>query len=81
MNTPTRPDHGGRYESNLEACMPYVLRLEMERTRRRIRDYLCNVFSGYTFDSKSRSIYRKPLEKNSDGAHRRRLRRELSFQG
>lgn len=49
VNTPTRPDHGGRYESNKEACMPYVLRLEMERTRRRIRDYLCNVFAGYTF--------------------------------
>lgn len=49
VNTPTRPDHGGRYESNKEACMPYVLRLEMERTRRRIRDYLCNVFTGYTF--------------------------------
>lgn len=62
VNTPTRPDHGGRYESNKEACMPYVLRLEMERTRRRIRDYLCNVFSGYQFDSKKRSIYRKPLQ-------------------
>lgn len=49
VNTPTRPDHGGRYESDKEACMPYVLRLEMERTRRRIRDYLCNVFTGYTF--------------------------------
>jgi hypothetical protein len=49
VNTPTRPDHGGRYEMNKEACMPYVLRLEMERTRRRIRDYLCNVFTGYTF--------------------------------
>ncbi len=62
VNTPTRPDHGGRYESNLEGCMPYVLRLEMERTRRRIRDYLCNVFDGYTFDSNRRSIYRKPLQ-------------------
>lgn len=49
VNTPTRPDHGGRYESDKEGCMPYVLRLEMERTRRRIRDYLCNVFTGYTF--------------------------------
>lgn len=62
VNTPTRPDHGGRYESNLEACMPYVLRLEMERTRRRIRDYLCSVFDGYNFDSKHRSTYRKPLQ-------------------
>ncbi len=49
VNCPTRPDHEGRYESNKEACMPYVLRLEMERTRRRIRDYLCNVFDGYAF--------------------------------
>lgn len=49
VNTPTRPDHGGRYESDLEGCMPYLLRLEMERTRRRIRDYLLGVFTGYTF--------------------------------
>jgi len=62
VNTPTRPDHGGRYESDLEGCMPYVLRLEMERTRRRIRDYLCAVFAGYTFDSKRRTIYRRPLQ-------------------
>lgn len=62
VNTPTRPDHGGRYESNKEDCMPYVLRLEMERTRRRIRDYLCNVFSGYKFDSKHRSIYKRPMQ-------------------
>ena len=32
----------------------------MARTRRRIRDYLCNVFSGDTFDEKHRSIYRRP---------------------
>jgi hypothetical protein len=51
VNTPTRPDHGGKYESNKEAVMPYLLRLEMERTRRRIRDYLCNIFSGYEFDT------------------------------
>lgn len=29
--------------------MPYLLRLEMERTRRKVRDYLCNVFTGYVF--------------------------------
>lgn len=62
VNTPTRPDHGGKYEHNKEACMPYVLRLEMERTRRRIRDYLCNVFTEYTFDTKRRTIYAKPLQ-------------------
>ena len=62
VNTPTRPDHGGRYESDKEGCMPYVLRLEMERTRRRIRDYLCNVFDCYIFDSTHRSIYGRPLQ-------------------
>ena len=51
LNCPTRPDPEGRYERNKEACMPYVLRLEMERTRQRIRDYLCNVFDGYSFRS------------------------------
>jgi hypothetical protein len=61
VNTPTRPDHGGRYESDLEGCMPYPLRLEMERTRRRIRDYLCNVFTGYEFDPKRYTSHRKPL--------------------
>ncbi len=49
VHCPTRPDHEGRYESNKEACMSYLQRLEMERTRRRIRDYLCNVFDGYGF--------------------------------
>lgn len=48
VNTPTRPDHGGKYEWNKEACAPYLLRLEMQRTRNRIREYLCNVFTGYT---------------------------------
>lgn len=62
VNCPTRPDNEGRYESDKEGVMPYVLRLEMERTRRRIRDYLCGVMEGYTFEAKKRSIYRKPLE-------------------
>ncbi|GLX87833.1 hypothetical protein Pfra02_04020 [Pseudomonas fragi] len=52
VNTPDRADHGGRYQSDKELHMPYLARLEMERTRRRIRDYLCNVFTGYTFDTK-----------------------------
>lgn len=51
VNAPNHPDHDGRYEFNKEAIMPYLLRLEMERTRRRIRDYLCNVFTGYRFDT------------------------------
>lgn len=40
---------GGKYDFDKERRMPYLLRLEMERTRRRIRDYLCNVFEGYAF--------------------------------
>jgi len=50
VNCPTRSDHEGRYERDKEACMPYPLRLEMERTRRRIREYLMNVFTGYEFE-------------------------------
>lgn len=61
VNTPTRPDHGGKYESDKEAVAPYLLRLEMFRTRNRIRDYLCNVFTGYQFDAAHRSIYKNPL--------------------
>lgn len=60
--TPSENPNGGQYDFDKEDRMPYVLRLEMERTRRRIRDYLCNVFTGYKFDSKHRSIYRKPMQ-------------------
>lgn len=49
VNAPDRPDHGGRYQSDKEKHMPYVMRLEMERARRRIREYLLNVFTGYGF--------------------------------
>jgi hypothetical protein len=50
VNAPERPDHDGRYQSDQERHMPYLVRIEMERTRRRIRDYLCNVFTGYVFE-------------------------------
>ncbi len=52
INTPTRPDHGGRYESNKEEVAPYLLRLEMIRTRRKIANYLINIFSGYSMSDK-----------------------------
>lgn len=42
--------NGGKYDFNNERRMTYLQRLEMERTRRRIRDYLCNVFTGYVFE-------------------------------
>lgn len=47
--TPSENRNGGRYDFHKEDRMPYVLRLEMERTRRRIRNYLCNVLADYTF--------------------------------
>lgn len=50
VNAPDRPDHGGRYQNDKEKHMPYVMRLEMERTRRRIRDYLLNVLTEYQFE-------------------------------
>ncbi len=46
---PSDNPNGPRYDFDKEARMPYLLRLEMERTRRRIRDYLLGVFTGYTF--------------------------------
>lgn len=42
--------NGGRYDFDKERRMTYLQRLEMERTRQRIRDYLCNVFTGYVFE-------------------------------
>ena len=65
VNCPSRPDHEGRYEWDKESVMHYLLRLEMERTRSRIRDYLCGVMDGYTFEDKKHSIYRKPLERTA----------------
>lgn len=47
--TPSVNPNGGRYDFDKAARMPYLLRVEMERTRRRIRDYLCNVFTDYIF--------------------------------
>lgn len=41
--------NGGKYDFDKEQRMTYLQRLEMERIRRRIRDYLCNVFTGYDF--------------------------------
>lgn len=50
----TRKDGRGRYEFDKETRMPYLVRLEMQRTRNRLRDYLCNVFAGYEFNSGKR---------------------------
>lgn len=47
--TPPENSNGGRYDFGKEARMPYLLRIEMERTRRRIRDYLLNVLTDYEF--------------------------------
>jgi hypothetical protein len=42
--------NGGKYDFGKEERMTYQQRLRMEYTRRKLRDYLCNVFSGYVFD-------------------------------
>ncbi|MDX5979586.1 hypothetical protein [Vreelandella alkaliphila] len=62
INCPTRPDDEGRYERDKEQCMPYLLRLEMQRTRNRLRDYLCGVFTDYEFtdEEKGRLAKRGP---------------------
>ncbi|MBU9174018.1 hypothetical protein [Burkholderia gladioli] len=44
--------NGGKYDFDKEDRMTYLQRLEMERTRRRIRDYLCNIFTGYVFEER-----------------------------
>ncbi|EDG8630604.1 hypothetical protein IFX79_004071 [Salmonella enterica] len=47
VNAPDRPDNEGRYQYDKEKHMPYLLRMEMLRTRNRIVTYLSNVFDGY----------------------------------
>ena len=49
----TREDGLGRYEFDKETRMPYLIHLEMQRTRNRLRAYLCNVFAGYEFKDNS----------------------------
>lgn len=61
LNAPDRPDHEGRYQYNKEKHMPYLMLLEMRRTRNVIVKYLTNIFTGYAVDieharSKMRSV-------------------------
>lgn len=56
INAPDRPDHGGHYQYDKELHMPYLMRLEMERTRHRIRNYLCGVFEGYEFKNDDHNV-------------------------
>ena len=72
VNAPDRPDHDGRYQSDLEGHMPYMLRLEMERARRRIRDYLCNVFTGYAFKESNPRLGFQGVTALEYAAHSRR---------
>lgn len=41
--------NGGRYDFDKEKRMTFQQRLRMEYTRRKLREYLCNVFTGYEF--------------------------------
>lgn len=63
---------GGKYEFDKEQKMPYLLRLEMDRTRRRVRDYLCAVFSGYTFSPAKPVIGVAGVTASEYAAYRRR---------
>lgn len=55
----TREDGKGRHEFDKEKRMPYLMHLEMQRTRNRLRDYLCNVFAGYEFKDSSPNAKRR----------------------
>ncbi|MFE0305458.1 hypothetical protein [Bacillus altitudinis] len=50
VNAPDRPDHDGRYQSDKEKHMPFLMLMEMRRTRNAIIKYLTNVFTNYTVD-------------------------------
>lgn len=52
----TNHPHGGKYEFGKEKRMSYLQFLEMNRTRNRIKNYLCNVFSGYKFEEPKKGI-------------------------
>lgn len=64
--------NGGKYDFNKEHRMTYLQRLEMERTRRRIRDYLCNVFTGYEFDPPTPMLGPNGMTAVGYAAYRRR---------
>ncbi|KYQ82513.1 hypothetical protein AWW72_18070 [Acinetobacter sp. NRRL B-65365] len=49
VNAPNRPDHGGRYEHNQQKLMPYLMLLEMKRTRNRIKKLFMECY-GFTFE-------------------------------
>lgn len=50
VNAPDRPDHDGRYQSDKEKHMPFLILMEMRRTRNAIIKYLTTVFTDYTVD-------------------------------
>lgn len=72
VNAPDRPDNGGRYQRDKEKHMPYVMWLEMERARRRIRGYLLNVLSGYTFKPSAPKLGAAGVTALEYAAYRRR---------
>ena len=51
INTPNRPDHGGKYEFDKEKIMPFLIRIQMEYTRKTIKENLIRSF-GYNFAPK-----------------------------
>lgn len=49
VNAPNRPDHGGCYEHNQHKLMPYLMLLEMKRTRNRIKKLIMDNYD-FSFD-------------------------------
>jgi hypothetical protein len=46
--TPSEHPNGGKYDFDKLKRMPYLLRLQVERTRRRVTQALCEAFPGYS---------------------------------
>lgn len=49
VNAPNRPERGGRHEHNKQNLMPYLILLEMKRTRNRIKKMIMDNYD-FTFE-------------------------------
>lgn len=56
INTPDREKNDGEYQYNQEKHAPYLLRLEMLRTRNRLKDYFVNIF-GFDFEEPKKKAF------------------------
>lgn len=56
INTPDREKNDGEYQSNQEKHAPYLLRLEMLRTKNRLKNYFINIF-GFDFQEPRKELF------------------------